>query len=456
MSLIDQKLHPMREHAPLQITDALPSNSLGANGDCVLVLTEGNYYQKVDGLWVLAGNSGSSGGGAKTLRNVATRCRHNYQVTSASRAVLSRTFHQNLGSPVTSLKVVIGNWIANNTGEANGPGTSTEYLAIEFPAGVYHMAKWNGADFTTCAAGSNVTTDAIPVQIGTGDGFWIRRLEIFASDVAIPVSANAILAPSTVETGASYIWTAAQWSAVTNDPRTFVCGTAGVSGAAGGAWSLYPLAVLGMSNVPSVIVYGDSRASGRNDASSTVTALCDFGSWGMGEICRSIGRALPYTNVGCESDTIQQFNLTNTQRKNLAQYHTHVHFQYGINDLTANRTAAVIEAALSSAYALFPSQKVSQSTIPPVTTSTDSWVTTANQTPVASNGARTTLNDWIRTTPAPLWTYFDVADVVESTRNSGIWNVSGGVALTGDGTHETPLGYQMIQQSGAINTALFV
>ena len=169
--------------------------------------------------------------------------------------------------------------------------------------------------------------------------------------------------------------------------------------------------------------------------------------------------AVPYTNVGCESDTIQQFVASHTLRAALAADHQYVHFQYGINDITAGRTAATIEGQLTTAYGYFPTWKVSQSTIPPKTSSSDSWATATNQTVDSFNGTRTALNDWIRTKPSPLWQYFEVADVMETARNSGIWkNVGDGsatAAMTGDGTHETPYAYNLVKYSGAINTALF-
>lgn len=461
MSQVDQKLHPMRAQQPVITYDTLPANSVGGNGDVILVLSEGNYYQNVDGVWTLGGGfGGGSSGGVKTLRNMATRCRHNYQVTSANQAIKSRSLHVNLGSDIAAsdgVQVVVGNWIANNTGETAGPATSTEMVSLEYPAGFYTMATFAGAQSVTCAAGSNVTTDPIKVAIPKGATFFIHRWESFPSAVAIPVSANAV----TVTGESATTYSAAQLTALTVDPKTFLTGTTASGGTAGGAWTLYPLAVLGMSSAPSVIGYGDSRMSGRNDAQATASTPADFGFFGMGEIFRSIGHLLPYTNCGCESDTILQFNTTHTFRANLAQYHTHVHVQYGINDLTAGRNAATIEAALQAAYALFPTKKISANTIPPVTTSSDSWATVANQTVSASNPDRILLNNYLRGLPAPLWACFEVADVVENARDGGKWKGTDSVpamlaAITGDGTHANPAGYWLIQNSGAINPTLIV
>lgn len=402
---------------------------------------------------------GSSTPANQTLRNIATRCRANYQLTSANQAIKTRSLHLNMGNDIPAsagVQVVVGNWIANNTGEAAGPATSTEMLSLEYPAGFYTIATFGGAQSITCPAGSNVTTDPIKVAIPHGSTFWIHRYESFSSAVAIPVGVNA--ESVTGEGGQTY--TAVQLAALTVDPKTFLTGTTVSGGTATGAWTMYPLAVLGMSNVPSVIGFGDSRMSGRSDSTSVLTTPADFGFYGAGEIFRSVGHLLPYANIGCESDTILEFNLSNTNRVNLAQYHTHVHFQYGINDLTAGRNAATIEAALSSAYALFPGKKISQSTIAPVTTSTDAWATVANQTVVASNNDRILLNNWIRGIPSPLWGYFDVSSAVEDANNPGKWKGTDSTppmlaAITGDGTHCGGNGYWMIQNSGVIDPTRF-
>jgi hypothetical protein len=414
----------------------------------------------------LAGVGSSSGGGSttppgQTVRNIATRCRQNYQTVASVQAMKSKSQHTNMGDHILAadgVQIVVGNWYANNTGEFSGPATSTEMISIEYPQGVYKLSTFGGNQSTTCAAGSNVTTDAIKLAIPKGATFWVHRWQTFPSAVSIPVSANAVTI-STFDVATQY--SAAQLAALTVDPRSFLTGMTASGGTAGGAWTMYPLAVLGKSSVPSVIGYGDSRMSGRSDAQSTLTTAADFGYFGMGEVFRSIGHLLPYTNCGCETDTIQQFNAFPTFRSNLAQYHTHVHFEYGVNDLTAGRTAAVIQAALQAGYALFPTKKISQSTIPPVTASTDTWLTLANQTTAGTNPQRVILNNWIRTKPSPLWAYFEVADAVESARDSGLWKAPTGSTgiyspVTGDGTHETPYGYSLIQLSNAIDPTLFV
>lgn len=62
------------------------------------------------------------------------------------------------------------------------------------------------------------------------------------------------------------------------------------------------------------------------------------------------------------------------------------------------------------------------------------------------DSVRNCLNDWIRTNPAPLSFYVDIADAVESGRNSGLWRTpdidpgTGTIAMTFDGTHPANIG----------------
>ena len=104
-----------------------------------------------------------------------------------------------------------------------------------------------------------------------------------------------------------------------------------------------------------------------------------------------------------------------------------------------------------------------QTTVTPQTTSTDAWVTTANQTVTAVHARRIGLNDWIRdgapfdtatglavavgatgstivragTRAHPLKGFFEIADIVETSRNSGIWKAG----WTTDGLHPNATGY---------------
>lgn len=419
-------------------------------------------FLREDATWAVPAGGAPAG---QTVRNIATRCRHDYQYYTGATIFsgYGASAHVNMGDSVSSIQLVLGNWIANNTGEISPSGGSmTEWAAIEYPSGFYTPVEWGTASGTAhassivIAAGADVTSDPIPVAISHGAKFRVWRYRAFTSGTAgtnMPVSASAV---SSYDDVAYFGFTVLP----TMDPMAIVTGATGSKGGTSAAMSqvCYPLAILGLSSVPSVMLIGDSRCSGRADStSSALNSGADYARGGVGEVARSVGYARPYVNMGCETDTIQQFNLQHTYRARQQAYHTDVVCQYGINDVTAGRTAPVILAALQTAWGYFPTKNMWATTIQPVTTSTDAWATTANQTVTAGNPVRTSLNNSIRAVPSPLKGMFEIADVVETARDSGIWNVIAGVGTpTGDGTHEAPLLYQYIQRSGAINPSRFV
>lgn len=142
----------------------------------------------------------------------------------------------------------------------------------------------------------------------------------------------------------------------------------------------------------------------------------------------------------------------------LADFHNVVE-GYGTNDRASNRTAAQIKAdrltIWSQIFALYPTMRIIAATLAPRTTSTDAWATTTNQTPIAGEADRLSVNAWLRagapidptaktvvavgTSGAllagqaghPLYGYFELADVIESARDSGLW----AVGTTTDGIH---------------------
>ena len=114
--------------------------------------------------------------------------------------------------------------------------------------------------------------------------------------------------------------------------------------------------------------------------------------------------------------------------------------------MTNGRTAVLAYADLLTIWALLQPLSVFSCTVNPASTSTDSFATTANQTTVASNAQRVALNNLLRTSGMSSGV-FDLADVVESARDSGLWKAPG---YTADGLHESQLASLAIANSRAI------
>lgn len=111
----------------------------------------------------------------------------------------------------------------------------------------------------------------------------------------------------------------------------------------------------------------------------------------------------------------------------------------GTNDIASGMTLAQYQPKALAIATWFSATgiKVYFGTIPPRTTSTDSWATLANQTVAASEAQRLAINEWLRTIPAPITGILDVAAAVET---SGKWNVG----TTADGIHPKAAGYDAI------------
>lgn len=194
-----------------------------------------------------------------------------------------------------------------------------------------------------------------------------------------------------------------------------------------------PWAILGHSQpaTSSIIGVGDSIHAGKGDNSLT--------GYGRGWVVRALQskvymRAAPFsgTTIGqwtaAAGGAASRLLLTNAALTKAVS-------TLGINDVTGGQTLATIQSRLLALWNQLAVLGITvyQSTLTPVTTSTDSWATTANQTVTATNTVRTQVNDWIRSLPSPLAGCLEVADIVETSRNSGIWKAG----YTADGTHPT-------------------
>lgn len=201
-----------------------------------------------------------------------------------------------------------------------------------------------------------------------------------------------------------------------------------------------PWAILGVPTLPvaspSVLFFGDSRVVGYGDPAGTA----DTRGW----VSRAFDGNLSYLNLGISGSSVLIASTLGYLRRrlalaNLCQFDAAV-VVYGINDIIGGATAAEVEARLSALYGFLADTgiPVYGGTVSPVTSSTDDWQTTVNQTTAAHNTERVTLNNWIRTTPAPLSGFFELADAVESARDSGLWKASGvPFGFTADGVHES-------------------
>jgi hypothetical protein len=203
-----------------------------------------------------------------------------------------------------------------------------------------------------------------------------------------------------------------------------------------------------------------------------IQEMVSGGTIGRGFFHRALGTAgfgrvsLAFPNATAK-DLV---NFDMLRRLRAAAYTRHALSCFGRNDI-AVRTSAQIMGDFVTIWRMFNRRgpKVWQTTVTPRTNSTDGWATVGNQT-IASASEETkrlAINDWLRdgapvvagavaavgtsgasraavysaagtlVTPAsgpsgnPLAGVFDICDVVETARNSGIWKAGYSV----DGLH---------------------
>lgn len=201
-----------------------------------------------------------------------------------------------------------------------------------------------------------------------------------------------------------------------------------------------PSAITGEINdhCASVLIMGDSLALGFKDSGTA--------DYEMGHIARALGNAFGHA-FSAELGNAAYWEVlnygsvqNNTKLACFARKFTDVIVQLGTNDVGAPSASL---AQMETQFTAFVNNlaarnvRVHACTLPPNTTSTDDWTTTTHQTPQAHDSWRTGFNDFLRAVPAPLYSCFEVADAVETARNSGIWKAN----YTPDGVHMNATGY---------------
>lgn len=314
------------------------------------------------------------------------------------------------------IAVCYSNWRNDGSGDSGaGLGTLTVTSAIEYPSGVYRQLRFGGSTSGSGAAGTNIWSDLRPIGIPRGALFWIRTL--YTSTGSIPWTYGGTI--DTKITGSPYEEAVEETATDKTMSGTITNGVFGMAA---------PIAIVGHTTEPSFFGIGDSRFQG-----------VDWpGSEGlMGSLDRAVGIQCGTINLSITGEPATGYVGRASLRLALAKYCTHVLVGMGINDLNGGESAVNVQGFLEAIYAHPFGRQVVQNTLPPISTSTDGWATTGNQTTHTNNAARVTVNNWIRTNGRR---YFEFADAVESARDSGLWVAN----TTSDGLHENVAGNQAI------------
>jgi hypothetical protein len=211
-------------------------------------------------------------------------------------------------------------------------------------------------------------------------------------------------------------------------------GSGAVTGGTGTGYAYGPTVVLGNGTRPRILgLASDSIFNGFSE---------DFRSTNWGPVARACtDLAVPFVKLARGGGTAVSFATPSTRRIRhpYTGGATDWVVQYGTNDVSLNSAGGVTalkDRLLNITYYLLSqgARRVHVATVPPRTTSTDAFATTAGQTP--TSGSQVTyvaqMNQWLRTVPSPFYGCIDLAADVMSGPDSGLWLAPGG---TSDGTH---------------------
>jgi len=369
------------------------------------------------------------------------------------------------------VRLVYTNWIGPGTAERDGTADLVVRAGIEMPDGSFRAVYFAGQRDVRIGIGGSAVSDPVAVEhAGPTDPspFLYVRTKVTAY-----TAGTSTLAPGSIPQGPLMTATG---EGTDSDPA----GDVTTSGTVGSTYNFMyvPAVVAGNCTdaAPIIALIGDSITLGKNDGPD---------NYGWGARAAEAAR-LPYLKLAEGGVQAQYVSVPNGHARTFAlgTGATDALVMLGTNDLgTATVSGGVITAVQIYLYRIWLAwsrrgARVRACTLVPRATSTDSWATLGNQTPMASNPARIIINDWIRAgapldaatkapaavgapgsivagqTGHPLVGYIDTADAVESARNSGLWIVNGSANYaTSDGTHPGGTAYGLI--AAKVPTAAF-
>lgn len=363
----------------------------------------------------------NSAGGILPLKTklgfVATRCRFNEALNTGSFYLLSRTTHVARDN-ISQIQLCFQN------SDASGVihGTNILSASIEFPSNNFTQLTFSGNAYTTSTV-PIIKSDLVTLTMPIPDGavFWCRIWSTNAAGVYVTQFGDAALDQSSAYTTGGV-------------DKTMLPGP--MAGFNTGGQT--PLAIIGYTAKPSVLVIGDSRSHGLYDYPDSAGSL---------DGCRGAEKYFERKYAGCligiPAESIAGFMAISTNQTYFTNYATTVLFELGINSIA---TGQFFLGQYSNAVSLFSTLPVIGCTLEPYTTSSDNWTTLSGQTPTSNESYRVALNNALRSGQIPgIYSCLDLAAPVESSLNSGLWTVNGSPngtnALTWDGLHCVSKGY---------------
>lgn len=367
---------------------------------------------------------------------VATRCSFPSAFSTAVRQSMSRSPHY-ARADITSLQIIVPNWRTSNISpfaEVGSGATASVTASIEYPIGVMTQVLFSGVPTGTVPDVSYLISDAVSVTIPKDALFCVRMFWESTTgcfSTFEPLTSAGGIGNSGYESAMSGITDKTMSGSVTSSSTTFA-----------------PCGIIATTTRPSFVFLGDSIAHGEGDTTN------DTASGDYGYLARSLGPSYGYLKLTRSGDQAFRCQGSPTNRQALCAYASHMICAYGSNDIYSTAlTVANIKGYLQTIWGwrTVPGGKTYQTTITTRATSVNGYVAPDDQVVTSGGVKRLPLNDWIRTLPAGLDGYFEVADLVESARDSEKWKLfSTANYITDDGTHPNDNGHIWLRDSGVI------
>lgn len=349
------------------------------------------------------------------LGGASTANRMNLGGTSANKQSLSKTRHYARTNIGGDLQIRYPNWYMETNWTETGPGgTASIEAAIEYPIGVtITRVTWGGANAVSVATLTNSDwSDPIAVYIPQGEAYIVRTFVNSTSSTVFELRVTGNGDILDVANGEEYRNAV---SGMTNQIMNLGAFTSGSNAA---TRRFGPIAQRCSTTRASVGVIGDSREYGINDY---FTGL----SGDRGQVSRALGANYAYSSMGKNGQTLANFLVSNALQVEALSHCSDIIIELGINDLiTGGKTPAQVATSYASVAALFPGKNLWLTTLPPSSTSTDSFSSIANQTTASLNANRVTINTASLAGRTGYKGCFDFNAVAEDAAMVGKWKVS--------------------------------
>ena len=417
------------------------------SGSSVIGVTNGqqnvafNYLNEVAGTFTANAIDGYVAyqlGLLNTIRNYATN-------------EVSRLPYFSCATPIKDMSLVYQNYnglIGQSAGPVNGLASySTNMSAltimavVEYPLGVFHYATFAGNTNGVCQTNALLQSDLMPLFIPANTKFWVRTWVQAAK-------APAGYIVSTVRNGPLDLFNATSLeggSLIGTNDITFSTLTNTIPNAGSGAGQYYnfaPAAIVGSGMDHAIAFLGDSVS---------VSSAIQTGSSGnyQGFLAAAVGTNFPSVSMNWFGNALTYEATNPNPHLSLTLRACDIALsELGFNDGALDFTFSRMTNLLTQLWLSYATNgvKVYQTTITPRNSTTDGYTTLGNETDTMG-APRIAVNNWIRTCPPPLSGYFDAADAVESSRDSGKWKVNGLAYPNGicaDGVHPTTNGAALL------------